>query len=57
MTSYAFWTAQAKRWQNSVDFGSPISAWTTAMHAEYKKAMDEGRRPCMSNVKRPQASA
>lgn len=31
MKSYQFWTEQAKRWSESVDYGSPMSAWTSQM--------------------------
>ena len=51
MTPYYFWTAQAQRWSKSVDFGSPMSAWTQAMREEHTKALAEGRQPSMSNVR------
>lgn len=50
MASYAFWMAQSARWDRCVDFGSPMSAWTAAMRAEYKAAQSEGRRPSMANI-------
>lgn len=52
MTSYGFWTSQARRWSASVDFGSPLSAWTAAMHAEWGRAKAEGRSPSMANVRK-----
>ncbi len=33
MTSYQFWTEQAKRSQASVNFGSVMTAWTPEMLA------------------------
>lgn len=29
---YSFWTEQARRWAECVDYGSPMSAWTAEMH-------------------------
>lgn len=49
--SYQFWTEQANRWSKSVDFGSPMTAWTDAMMREYDEARRENRPPSMSNVK------
>ena len=54
MPPYSFWTEQAARWSQCVDFGSPMSAWTPAMHDEYTKALEEGRQPSMSNVRAKQ---
>lgn len=51
MKSYYFWTSQANRWADCVDFGSPVSAWSSAMHKEYNQAKEEGRRPSMANVR------
>ena len=33
--SYYFWISQAQRYQAAVDFGSPISAWTSEMIKEH----------------------
>ncbi|NIJ81203.1 hypothetical protein FHT10_002360 [Xanthomonas arboricola] len=52
MPSYGFWTSQARRWGACVDFGSPMSAWSTAMFAEWNAAKAENRRPLMSNVRK-----
>lgn len=31
MTSYYFWTEQARRWGECVDFASPMTAWNGRM--------------------------
>lgn len=48
-TPYSFWIAQANRWSQCVDFGSPISAWSRDMFKEYETAKAEGRLPLLSN--------
>jgi hypothetical protein len=32
MTSYPFWTEQAHRWSQCVDYGSVMSAWSPRMY-------------------------
>lgn len=31
MKSYSFWIDQARRWDECVDYGSPITAWSSRM--------------------------
>ncbi|HRO59851.1 MAG TPA: hypothetical protein PKZ27_02865 [Rhodocyclaceae bacterium] len=52
MKPYNEWLLQARRYDKSVDFGSPMTAWTDAMRAEWRAARAEGRRPDMKNVPR-----
>lgn len=44
--------ALAKRWDKVVDFGSPMSAWSSAMFEEYDRAKKENRLPRMVNCKK-----
>jgi hypothetical protein len=55
MATYGFWLSQANRWSQSVDFGSPISAWSRDMLKEYDLAKAEGRRPLLQNCPDRQA--
>ena len=32
MASYTHWLLLSMRWNASIDYGSPISGWTTRMH-------------------------
>lgn len=32
MASYTHWLMLSMKWQACVDFGSPITAWTSRMH-------------------------
>lgn len=48
---YNDWLAIAKRWDKTVNFGSPISSWTLAMLQEYRIATEENRPPNINNCK------
>lgn len=37
MASYTHWTLLANRWAACVNYGSPISAWTSEMHTILKE--------------------
>lgn len=37
MPSYTHWTLLANRWAACVNYGSPISAWTSEMHTILKE--------------------
>lgn len=50
MKPYYEWTLLAQRWGVCVDFASPMSAWTPAMHKEYELAQKEDRSPDMSQL-------
>ncbi len=52
MASYGFWMSHACRWDACVDFGSPMSAWSSVMFAEWDAAKAENRRPLMANVRK-----
>lgn len=51
MPSYQFWTEQARRWSEDVEYASPMTAWTQEMYDILREsggdtlvALDELRR-------------
>lgn len=48
-TPYNFWIAQANRWSQCIDFGSPMNIWSRDMLKEYDAAKAEGRQPSLQN--------
>lgn len=48
---YNEWLNIARKWDKAVNFGSPISSWTSAMLREYRIANEEKRAPSMKNCK------
>ena len=41
MTSYNFWIQQAKRFDNCVDYGSPVTAWNNDMFRILKECSND----------------